>query len=297
VPDVVLSVVALLVHAHAPLPGIPDLIESLHAPRKGVVNYEVVVDARRAKGTAWAHLRHIWRDGARERVDHLDRFDDKGAARRQIRCTNGPEVGQYFTAELGPVLDRSRAASVAPLADRLEVGGDQRFRFESLGATAEEVLNQAHQRGLSWYTDQQIWTERRVERARWRGLPAYRIVLAAPGHPARPAFEVTLVPACGCTAVGARIAWESDGKHTVQTTESTVARVAGVWLPKASVYREHTGGVLTAELIQRIEVVSINRPIEARTFTLPGMQLPPGLLVSTQGGLMTWDGSQLVPAR
>ena len=54
-----------------PVPSIPELVDKLHAPRKGIVSFEGVIDARQAEGHPRPHLCRIWRDGDRYRVDHL----------------------------------------------------------------------------------------------------------------------------------------------------------------------------------------------------------------------------------
>lgn len=56
------------------LPTIDDLVEKIHAPRKAVTQYEIIIDAKQAQGKAWPHIRHIWKDGVRYRSDRLDDF-------------------------------------------------------------------------------------------------------------------------------------------------------------------------------------------------------------------------------
>jgi hypothetical protein len=284
---------ALVLPAYGPLPTAEDLVSRLHAPRADITRYELVIDAREGRGGTRPHLRRIWRDGERYRVDHFDQFDGKGAARRRIDCTNGPKPGLFFTIQYDPVFDPGKSGTMRPLGDR-HVLIDDRFRLESLGATPEEIVNQAHQRGLKWYLGRKEWTEKRVERCRWKALPAYRIVLAAPDHAVKPDFEVTVLPCYGYAAVSARMSWTEDGKVQTEGSECELTRVAGVWLPKSSVYRRRADGKLVAELVQRIEYVGLNKSVEGKAFTLEGMGLIRGTLVSTADGLMRWDGKRLV---
>jgi hypothetical protein len=282
----------VLAGAVDPLPDIPELVAKLHGPRKGIASYELIIDARMAEGDSRPHLHHIWLDGDRHRADRLDEFTDRGSSRRTIDCTNCPDPGKFFAVRYDPVFDPSKAATLGPLANRASRAGDLRFRIEDLGATDEPVVNLVH-RGIEWYVGQAEWTEKRVERVRWKDLPAYKIVLAAPNHALKGRFEVTLVPDRGFAAVHAQSSWDLQGKQVVTATESELVQVDGIWLPTTCVYSKHTDGKLTAGLKQKIEFVSLRKPIDPKAFSLQGMGLLPGTLVVMENGTVNWDGTQL----
>jgi hypothetical protein len=278
-----------------PLPTISDLVGKLHAPRKNITRYELIIDAKQAVGKAWPHIHRVWRDGDRYRSEHVDKFDDQGRSARHIDCTNCPKEGQFFTVRYDAQVALNKAAALAPLSHRTE-RTDTRLRIEDLGATQEPVLN-VSLRGIEWIIDLPLWTDKRVERSRWKGLPAYKIVLGAPNDPANVTFEATLVPERGFAAVHARGSANRGGQLTVQVSQSELAQVAGIWLPKTCTYTEHVNGKLIEGITQKIEFVSLNKPIDPKAFTLQEMNLIPGTLVGMgDGSMLEWDGKQLVPS-
>ena len=284
------------------LPTVPDLVKKLYAPRKGITLFEVVIHARNGEGKAKPHIRRIWRDGDRYRFDHLNDFANFGSA-RHTDCTNCPEPGKYFFVHYDREFDPSKAASMMPLATRRVIGGDRRFRFEDLGTTPEPLVNQAHERGIEWYLGLVGETEKllkgaetRVERIRWRGRSAFKIVLTGANLPRKPTYEVTLLPDFGYAAVSAKSTWEANGRASVETSECELAKVSGIWLPTTSVYRKYADGKEIARLNQNIEYVRINESPDPKVFTLRGMDLIPGTLVGTENGTVKWDGKKLVPA-
>jgi hypothetical protein len=288
--------IAVVLHAHGPLPTIETLIKRLHAPRSGITSFEVVIDAQKGEGTARPHIRRVWRDGGRYRIDFLNGFTDKGYA-RHIDSTNVPQDGMYFSVWYDPVFNPAKTASMKPLTHRRESGIAYPFRFEDLGATPESFGGQAHMRGIEWYTGREEWTEKSVERCKWKDLLAFKIVLAAPRHQVKATFEATLLPQRGHAVVHSRMTWEKDEKHEVRTSESILGRIAGMWLPTSSICSEFSNGKLTAKLTQTIDYVRLNKSPDPKVFTLEGMNLIRGTLVSTEDGLMVWDGSKLVPHR
>ncbi|QJW95346.1 hypothetical protein FTUN_2894 [Frigoriglobus tundricola] len=278
-----------------PVPTIPHLLAKLRAPREEITRYELVIDARTAQGNARAHIHHVWLDGPRVREDRLDNFAGK-VSRRRVDCTHGPNLGEFFTVAYDPQPDFSKLAIIRPLTDRQKVNGEWRIRIEDLGATHEELVNLAA-RDLDWYVNRPEWAERKVVRARWKGMPAYTIVLSAPAMKTKPTLEVTLLPQRGYAAVSARHTWNREGEAVVETTESELMRAAGIWLPATCVYREEVNGKQTGGLTQKVQFVSLNKPIDAKAFTLEGMDLIPGTLVSTRNaGIRKWNGKQLVEA-
>jgi hypothetical protein len=299
---------AFLLYTHGPLPTVESLVNKLHAPRKGITSFEVVIDAQKGEGKTHPHIEHVWRDGARYRVDFLNRFTTKGAA-RNIDCTNGPELGMCFTVQYDAVFDRSKAASLMPLSARKEIGGDRRFRFEDLGATPESFLSQAHDSGIEWYlgrveetADLVKGAETRVERVHWKGQPAYKIVLSGniklPGsnNPRKVGYEVTLLPNRDFAAVSSRANWETEDRIEVRLSECKLARFSGIWLPETSICRDYTNDKQIARLDSKIEYIRLNKAPDPKVFTLAGMGLVRWTLVGTKDGTTaTWDGSKLVP--
>lgn len=292
--SVILSAVVASALYHGPPPTPDQLVERLHAPRRGLTHYEVVIEGRAARGDARPYVRRVWRDGDRYRADHLDRFGPDGSARRLVGCTNAPEFGLFFAAHLDPVFDPAKAATMRPLADRV-VLVDDRFRFDDLGATPEDFLNQTA-RGVRYYLDF-AGDRRRVERVAWRGRAAYRLEAEGRVRGGRLTFELTVLPGRGYADVGARTVWVGGGREITQAAESEVARVGGVWLPVSSVATEHADGRLVSESSQRAAYPRMGRAPDPGAFSLAGIALPPGLLVGTADGLKRWDGQQLVPAR
>lgn len=275
----------------SPLPTVAELVAKLHAPREGITQYEIVIDARQAAGSARPHLERFWRDGTRYRTDHLDDFVD-GASRRKIDCTNCPTLGQFFAVDYDRVFDRAKTATLGVPADRQQLLGDTMLRIEDLGATCEPLVG-VTLRGIEWWLDRKEWTVKQVERARWNNLPAYKIVLGAPNHPSKATCEVTLLPDRGFAAVSVRSTSDAGGKKIVTTSDSDLGQVMGIWLPKSCVYKQFIDGKLTKSLVQKVEYVRLREAPDPKCFTLAGMDLIPGTLVGTDKGTMKWDGTQL----
>lgn len=297
--------IAVLLHAHGPLPTLETLIERLHAPRRGITSFEIVIDARKGEGKTNPHLERVWRDGGRYRVDFLHRFTDKGAV-RSIKSTNVPQDGMYFSVWYDAVFNPSHAASMKPLSSRgggtPGVGHD--FQFEDLGATPESFVNQAHGRGIEWYfgsaSEIKQFTEgaeKRVERVKWKGQTAFKMVLSGPNLPRKPLIEATLLPDRGFAVVAVRATWEWMGRSSGEDSESDLIRACGMWLPSSSVTRKYSNGKKVAELTQTIDYVRLNKSPDPKVFTLEGMDLIRGTLVGTVDGEMVWDGTKLVPHR
>lgn len=290
-----LVALALRLTALAPPPSIDELVEKLHAPRANITQFQVVIDATRAEGYPRPCIRRIWRDGVQYREDFFNKFTGKSSD-RYISCTNCPDMGKFFTVKYDAVFNPASSATMRSLSFRQRLGDSTDFRFEDLGATPETVGNQALARGVKWFLDRPEWTERHVERSRWNDMLAYKIVLAAPAHPAKPTFDVTLLPARAFAAVQARQSWVQQGKTTVQASDSKLSQVGGIWLPTTCVYTEHVDGKLTQKLTQKLDYVRLNKAPDPKVFTLAGLDLIPGTLVGTDDDTKNWDGKQLGPA-
>jgi hypothetical protein len=259
----------------------------------------VIVDGRKVEGQANPHLYHFYVDGDRSRVDFLDRIEKKGifltSARRSIRTKNVPEDGMFFDVHYDAVFNPAHAAGLKPLADRKQPLGEMLLRIEDLGATPETVGNQTL-RGIQWYLDMKEWTERCVERTRWKNQPAYKIMLAAPKHAMKGTWEATLIPGQGYGVVNVNSSFEAQGIRFIDESTSELEKVMGIWLPKTSTASRHTDGKLTERYIQQMKYLSLKKPIDPKVFTLGGMDLIPETLVSTVDGIMKWDGAKLGPA-
>ena len=294
---------AVVLHANGPLPTIEQLIERLHAPRRGITSFEVVIDAKKGEGKTDPHIERVWCDGGRYREDFLSRMSANGSV-RTIDATNLPKEGMFFTVRFDPVFEPSKVGSMLPVALRKDLHIKQPFRFEDLGATPEKLGNQAHGHGIEWHfglvDETRVLTEGAdnwVERIKWKDRTAFKLVLNGPDLPRKPAIEVTILPDRGFAAVSARATWDVLGRSSITTSESDLIRVSGMWLPKSSVHRKFIDGKKVAELTQTIDYVRLNKSPDPKVFTLEGMDLIRGTLVGTEEGLMVWDGSKLVPHR
>jgi len=291
---------AVVLHAHGPLPTIETLIKRLHAPRCGITSFEVVIDAKKGEGNARPHISHVWRDGDRYRVDTLYH----SGSIRNVDCINVPKDGQFFTGTFSSFTEASQAASILPATARKQIDIDPRFRLEDIGTSPSSIGNQTHGRGIEWHfglvEETRALTEgaaKWVERTRWKDRTAFKIVLSGPNLPRKPTVEVTLLPDRRFAAVEARATWQWLGKSSIETSESELVRVSGMWLPKSSMTRKYVDGKKVAELIQTIDYVCLNKSPDPKVFTLEGMNLIRGTLVGTEDGPMVWDGSKLVPHR
>lgn len=285
-----LAAVIASLATQSPNPTIPDLIASLHKARQ-VNSYHLLIDAKTVQGNATPYVYQVWKDGTRYRTEFLHDFDGNTSARR-IHCTNGPNVGEFFTVAYDRKPDLSKTAALGPLTAAKVVDGLQMLRFEDLGATFEPLISLTA-RGLAWHVDQKEWTKRDVIRAQWKGLAAYKIVLAAPDHPSNASLEVTLVPDRGFAAVEVRGEW-INGQKTVYRSSSGLEQVHGIWLPVTHTCTEHANGNLVKSHVEKIRYVSVNKPLDPKAFTLEGFDLIPGTFISTASGIMKWDGKQIV---
>jgi hypothetical protein len=114
---------------------------------------------------------------------------------------------------------------------------------------------------------------------------------------------VWVVPAWGDSVVKVQIAGVPGGQTLVDRVETEVAQVGadGVWFPTVCTYTRLLGGELEYRQVAKIEVKSLNRPIDPRVFTLAGMDLPSPIPVITEKStpekpVVMWDGTKLVDA-
>jgi hypothetical protein len=72
-----------------------------------------------------------------------------------------------------------------------------------------------------------------------------------------------------------------------------------VWFPESVTARKHRNGELIEEEIATIRSAAFNQPVDPALFTLEGLGMPPGHMISdlSNASTGTWDGEKVVPLR
>jgi hypothetical protein len=108
-------------------------------------------------------------------------------------------------------------------------------------------------------------------------------------------------PAKNCSVLRIEIAkqWE-DGKWVTSIECRPKAHNNGaVWFPESVTARKHRNGELIEEEIATIRSAAFNQPVDPALFTLEGLGMPPGHMISdlSNASTGTWDGEKVVPLR
>lgn len=98
--------------------------------------------------------------------------------------------------------------------------------------------------------------------------------------------------------------YESDGLTFVDTVDSTLTQSDDVWYPSDVSYRRTINGTEATTEALRIDLKSVNTPIDAGVFSLAGIEAipktrPVNWLLDTPPpgkGLLLWNGEEIVPA-
>ncbi len=145
-----------------------------------------------------------------------------------------------------------------------------------------------------------------VTQEMWKGQDCYRIVFKTERGPTA---QIWIVPAWGGSVVKVQLSGQTKaGKPLIATplietveTEVAPAGPGGIWFPRVCTYTRTLGGELEKRQVAKVEVVSINQPIDPRAFSLAGMDLPARTPVVTgqanpKKAILSWDGEKLVDA-
>jgi hypothetical protein len=129
---------------------------------------------------------------------------------------------------------------------------------------------------------------RTIERGRWQEKKAYKISFNIPPDQK---ISIWVVPEYGPSVV--RI--ECHDKMIYTQLECAYAQKFGFWYPVHYVYEYMRDNQSDQKEVADIEVLSLNEPIDPEIFQLKGMQIPVGTPVSTDQGILIWNGKELVP--
>lgn len=135
---------------------------------------------------------------------------------------------------------------------------------------------------------------------RWENTDAWKVsfeITRAGGA----AMSYWVVPSWGYSVVKMELKSDDDGvakKFSVQCAVKEVAK--GIWFPSEVHWQDVAGEAWKRKEDLRIEVVSINRPIDQSIFGPGTMGIPPGTDVArvvsgTGSGPLKWDGKAIVP--
>jgi hypothetical protein len=292
--------VAWMVAQAVPLPTVEELETRVLTARKRIVRGELVIDARDVGGRkAPPPTEHrLWFDGDKRR-DDCRKQAREGWPLREIRCRNCPTANNSIRYDDEPAKTSGvNSVQMLPMKDPNNEWYDV-LDARGLGLVPRSVAGLARDRmdNLLGRPDR---TNLRVSSQTWKGQQCYRIDFDLPK---RVTGEVWVVPAWGDSVVKVQIAGVPGGQTLVDTVETEVAPVGadGVWFPTVCTYTRLLGGELEYRQVAKIEVKSLNQPIDPRVFTLAGMDLPSPIPVITQKStpekpVAMWDGTKLVDA-
>jgi hypothetical protein len=129
-----------------------------------------------------------------------------------------------------------------------------------------------------------------LERGRWQGKEAYKISYTASRGQKVSAW---IVPAYGPSVVRLEIR----SGDIFDWIECHYELYAGFWYPAQQIYERLQGGKSETKEIAAVEVLSLNKPLDPDPdiFRFRSMKIPANTRVSTDKGVMLWNGAELVP--
>jgi hypothetical protein len=288
------------------LPAAPPAAveEQILAARRRIVRGELVIDSRDVSGSILKDPHppvpcehRLWFDGDKVRHDRLFR-SPAGNPNRMIKCRNCPNRNDFIRHTIEP---GNRAARVLQLA-RIRPDEQTNEWFDvldprGLGMVSGPAANLVNSR-YDAFVGSPDRTNVSASDQVWNGKPCVRIDFTARTGAAGqiwavPEWDHNVVRIFGTATV--------NGVAFVQSLEVEVARVGpdGPWFPAKCTYSDIRDGRSRFRLVERIQVKSLNQPIDPRVFQLAGMDIPPRTLVTDPNSptpkLLEWDGEKLGP--
>lgn len=291
-----------------PMPTVEELETRIINARKQVTRGELILDAQDVGGRSNPIPRefHVWFDGNKLRHD-CRRQSPQGTPLRQIRCRNCPTTNGYIrydhepnktggvnTVQVTRIKDKEQQNHWFDVLDPRGLGLVPSYVDALINRRMDDLLGRPDRKDLV------------VSRQTWKGQECFRIDFEL--HP-KVTVQVWAVPAWGDSVVKVQLTgFTKVGTPLVEvplvdTVDTEVARTGadGIWFPKVCTYVRTINGELETRQVAKIEVKSLNRPIDPKVFDLAGMDLPAPIPVRTDAAttktpVMAWDGAKLTDA-
>ena len=241
----------------------------------------------------------IWFDGRRCRNDVMHKVT-MGGPFREICCNNAPFVGYhlYFTTRSQPgepptgvlitKLTPARKLIELNVIDPRTIGMALVSSGNLVTSTIDSVVGRADRRATTEVAE--IFGGRPCRLVEYIGRPVpYRM-------------RLWIVPECDYAV--AKLELTSDDGKVVETVENSLTFIpsARLWFLEASEYRQVFDGRLVQRETVKVNVKSLNEPVPDGSFTLEGMDIPPGTYVigapdTVPGKVYKWNGQEIVEDR
>jgi hypothetical protein len=234
----------------------------------------------------------VWFDNKKIRNDiWLHEENDGLVFHRRVHCHHCEKEG-YFVLYTGeserhgkplamnwqPLSGYPPGELPAPVTDPRLVG---------LSSSAFAVLAYLNLEKNNWLMRKDQYN-RIVERGRWKGKEAVKISFMDSRNEK---VSIWIVLEYGPSVV--RI--ETRDTFSFDWIECDYEQKFGFWYPIHYTYEYSRNQQLEKREDMNIEVLSLNAPIPPEVFQLKGMKIPAGTRVSTDKGVMLWNGEELVP--
>lgn len=298
------SILTLSLFCAVAAPEIDDLERRTVAYRRqihrGEVEFSIELHVMRENG-AWVKAnncqRNIAFEGDRNRNDtHWIVYgDDVVDKSRVVQCRNcGPE--RSFISWISHDPPRvNTCVSVQPVADTegnlLYTPIDPRMA----GMSIYGISNSVRYTLTSFLPADAKRPDLQMEEVAIQGRPCQRISWrSTEGTDLR----VWIDPERGPSIVRLQEAAAPPGQ-TSALTEVELQRheATGLWFPSKIVDTQWDGPKKTYEAVTLVRVKSLNQPLDAKTFTMAGLDIPKGkcIRVEDKPGNLIWDGTKAVP--
>jgi hypothetical protein len=137
----------------------------------------------------------------------------------------------------------------------------------------------------------------RVEAGIDGGEPIWKVRYRIP-RAGRPAFgEYWLAPKKGGMPIYIEVSGGEGNQSTKQSVKVNLRQYGpnGIWFPEQVVFRYFQGASVVDEEVDSVEEAVFGESVPDRLFTVAGLGLPKGRVVSLDGDLMIWSGERLSP--
>lgn len=259
-------------------------IESRRAIASGEVHVDLKMNVFSQDPSYVSHKNSytIYFDGDKWRSDHEITTPDTVAQSSVIYTDNllvRADSSESYTQVFGPTSKPAKNDQI-PNVKNL---GYVAWPFDSIG-----------DRGIDQHLLRADSDNLEVRRMSEGGVEIVKVKYDIEGRAGKATTEYWLDPAKNYQPVYISVVGgEGENRHENSLTV-TLNKYGEVWFPQEVVFRAQKGDAVLVEEVATVRKAQFGKPIDPKIFTLSGLNLPVGKIVSNDGKLMFWTGSELV---
>ena len=260
--------------------------------QRGHLIYHQTYYVKGERAPRYDRTTEIWFDGKKIRNDIWLRYEADGPVIRIVHAFNCEKDGHAFDFPgMHLVTDQHVALNLHKIT-RYPRGENPAYVTDPrvFGLVPDNIPNLARYTLNTWVgkSDQRDVAQKRVK---WNAMDASEISYSTSKGTA---VRMWIVPEYGPSIRRLELrAAGPEGAPYVWTLECDYDNKLALWYPSQCTYNHLINGKPEEREVTKVDVVSLNQPVDPNTLTLAGMDLPADTAISTEEGLMVWTGSAL----